>query len=59
MSKSSMGGCKKKSMKGKGYYANYKAAGTKLKNKKRKLLKHVNNHPTDQQSDRAYDRLFK
>lgn len=59
MSKSSMGGCKKKSMKGKGSYANYKAAGTRLKNKRRKLLKHCNNHPSDHQSDKAWDKLFK
>jgi hypothetical protein len=46
-------GVKKKSMKGKGAYAAYKAAGTREKNRNERLKRHLAKHPKDAQAKRA------
>lgn len=51
------GGLKKKSMKDKGYYLAYRSAGMKMRNKKRKLLKHIKLYPRDLQAQQAAARL--
>lgn len=44
---------KKKSLKGKGTYAVYKAEGRAEKNRAKRIAKHLKNHPNDAQTARA------
>jgi hypothetical protein len=53
MSKSSSGGCKKKSRKGTGHYAQYNAENCWRKNKLRRLLRHLKQYPEDKQTENA------
>lgn len=44
---------KKKSLKGKGTYAAYKAESRAEKNKAAKLARHLRKHPNDEQAEKA------
>jgi hypothetical protein len=50
MSKSSMGGCRKKSRKGTGSYARYRNENRGLRNQIRRLERHLRSQPNDGQS---------